>query len=81
MNPSSGRHHWDVDISYRSSVRSRYGVDPIHQPSLEADRRPLLPDTQTRTIEEVAGSASSSEDDDAFQWFVNLFVAEYTSES
>ena len=80
MNPSSGRHHWDVDISYRSSVRFRSTVDQTDQPSLAAER-PLLPDTRARTIEEVAGSASSSEDDDAFQWFVNLFVAEYTSES
>jgi hypothetical protein len=31
-------------------------------------------------IEEVAASRPSSEEDDAFQWFVSLFVAEYASE-
>ena len=69
-----------MDISYRCFVRSRSGVDPTDQPSLAVER-PLLTDTQPRTIEEVAGRPSSSEDDDAFQWFVNLFVAEYASES
>ena len=40
----------------------------------------MLTDTPALTIEEIAGSAPSSEEDEAFQWFVNLFVAEYASE-
>jgi hypothetical protein len=31
-------------------------------------------------IEEVPASRPASEEDDAFQWFVSLFVAEYASE-
>ena len=60
-------------------MRSRADVDPTDQPSL-APERPVLTDTPALTIEEIAGSAPSSEEDEAFQWFVNLFVAEYASE-
>lgn len=60
-------------------MRFRSGVDATDQPSLAAER-PLLIDTPAVTIEEVAGSARSPEEDDAFQWFVNLFVAEYSTE-
>ena len=68
-----------MDISYRSLVRSGYAVDPQDQSSLARERSSLT-DTSPRAIEEVAGIAPSSEEDDAFQWFVNLFVAEYSSE-
>ena len=43
--------------------------------------RPLLADAQTLVVEEIAGEVTTSEEDDGFQWFVNLFVAEYSSEA
>jgi hypothetical protein len=60
-------------------VSSTYGVDRTAHPSFAGDW-PLLADTPTLVIEEVAASRPSSEEDDAFQWFVSLFVAEYASE-
>ena len=67
-----------MDIFDCSRVRSGYGVDRTDQ-SLLAGERPLLAHSQAIAVQEVAGGASS-EEDDAFQWFVNLFVAEYASE-
>ena len=60
-------------------MRSGYGVDRTDQPLL-AGERPLLAHSQAIAVQEVAGGRPSSEEDDAFQWFVNLFVAEYASE-
>ena len=58
---------------------SVYGVDRTDDPVIAVEW-PLLAATPALTIEEGIGSRSSSDEDDAFQWFVNLFVAEYASE-
>lgn len=78
MNPSSSGHRGVGDIAYRVLVRSGYGVDSVKKSAVAAERPPVPVRT---VIEDVAADAVVLEDDDTFQWFVNLFVAEYASEA
>lgn len=58
-------------------VRSGYGVERSDEPAVVAER----PAGRYATVEDPRADALTREEDDPFQWFVDLFVAEYASEA
>ena len=79
-NPSSGGHRRTSTIAYRGIVRSSSGVDPTARPALVGER-PLATQASAVTMNELAADPLPPEDDDQLRWFVDLFVAEYSSEA
>ena len=75
MNPSSSGHRGDDAIAYRVLVRSGHGVERFDQPA-EAAERPFAGRRYAAIIEDVPADALLREEDDALQWFVDLFVAD-----
>ena len=79
-NPSSGGHRRTGPIAYRGVVRSTSGVDPTARPALVGEW-PLASNAPSVALEPKTADAPPPEDDDQFRWFVDLFVAEYASET
>ena len=81
MNPSSSGHRREASIAYGVLMRSSSaGIDRTHDRAVAA-RQPLVERDIVAAVEAPSGEALLLEQDDHFQWFVDLFVAEYASEA
>jgi hypothetical protein len=61
-------------------VRSGYRVERTEAPA-GAAKRPLAGREMRVVVEDVTAEAVLRDADDHFQWFVDLFIAEYASEA
>jgi hypothetical protein len=62
-------------------MRSGFGVDGTHKRAVAGERSLVRRDVASPLEDDPAAETLLLDDDDPFQWFVDLFVAEYASEA